>query len=68
MSLKDRIDECLEHFSYVIVKKADNSYDNVVNVPMEYPAPPASLYRFLKVIYGDRAIKYKGGVRINEAA
>ena len=64
MSLQDRIDECLEHYDYVLVGVNIDSSDNVIGV--QSTTTNLHLFRFLTIAFGsDRISKVKGKVRVD---
>ena len=66
MNLKERIDEALEHYDYVLVAIDVEPTDNIVSALSDWGATLPSLYRYLTIVYGaGRVSKSKRKVRID---
>lgn len=62
-SLKDQINEVLEHFDYCLVTNKGNSSDNVIAI--QYPVTPSAIKRYLIITYGvNRVSTHKGKIKV----
>ena len=63
MTIKERIEETLEHFDYCIVSKTRVESDNVIRVDSLHK--PKQLYIRLILWFGtDRVVKCPGGYKV----
>lgn len=61
MTIKERIQDVLDHFDYTIIKTKGYDYDNVLVIDN---ASPTQVKRYLYIVYGDRIEKVRGGFKI----